>query len=234
MLDLKQFHDVGQEIANHPFLKDASKGTLPLEKWARYFSARLDAGPSFVTFLRNLQSQAAAQGERGLHDAALKNMNEELGIVNGITEPGRAHAEWRSWFRGGIKRVLEQRNVPLPDAPPADFTEVHGYPEGFRALNEQGDVLESSGALGVLEIGLGMEYVEVIKGLETMGIEMTPKEWTYLRSHAIHDARHFEEIFRPLAEACKTVNQRRRVERGIELARDIKLGFLDGANRSNA
>lgn len=231
MLSEKPFQDAGELITEHPFLKEAAAGTLPMEKWARYFSGRLQAGPGFVTFLSNLQMQADAKGEDGIAAAVGKNLDEELGIVDGETVVERSHHEWREWFRMGIKRVFQERGTDIPNQPAADFTQVLGYPAAFSELNGRGDIFESTGALGVLEIGLGMEYVEIIKGLEAMGLRdtLTAREWTYLRSHAHHDARHFDEVFKPLAKACKNGDHKARIVRGIALAQRVKLAFLDGA-----
>ena len=89
-----------------------------------------------------------------------------------------------------------------------------------------------SSALGVLELGLGEEYMRVIKGLEQMFPDaLLPREWTYLRSHAIHDARHFRDVFRPLAAACQTKSDMRRVLLGVKKATQTKGDFVDGAYR---
>jgi hypothetical protein len=232
MLSQKPFQEAAEEIARHPFLLEASAGTLPLAKWERYFSARLETGPGFVIFLERLQRQAEILQLADVATAVKENRQEELGIVDGEVIPERAHHEWRRWFRDGMKDVFFSRGMTLRSGPPADFTEVNGYPHAFNALNARGDVVESMGALAVLELGLGYEYTEILKG---MGIvfpgELTSKQKTYLVSHARHEERHFREVYEPLAAICRSREEVDRALRGATIAKQTKLGFLDGAYR---
>ncbi len=232
MLGKKQFEDIAGEIANHPLLTSAAEGSLPLETWRRYFSARLQAGGAFVDFLRDLTEQAEQQGEHDIAAAARKNLHEELGIVDDEVVPARAHATWRAWFRTGMHRVMERRHMPIDFTTPENFPEVEGYPAAFRALNEEGDVLQTAGAFAVFEIGLGREYERILAGMDIVfPDELTAQERTYLVSHAHHEQRHFEEVFDPLSRACKTPAHRDRILAGAQRAKRTKLAFLDGALR---
>lgn len=232
MLEQRPFVAAAEEIAAHPFLREAANGTLPLSKWKRYMDARLETGPRFVQFLERLAAEAKKQGYDDITAAAEGNRNEELGIVDGEVRISRAHHEWRRWFREGMNGVLAARDLTLDAGPAADFTEVNGYPEAFDSLNDEGDVIRSMGALGVFELGLGYEYTEVLKGMDLVfPNELTPKQRVYLVGHAKHEARHFDEVFGPLAAVCTTRDHVARALDGAELAKRVKLGFLNGAYR---
>lgn len=232
MLEQTPFRDAGREVARHPFLAEAAAGTLPMAKWSRYFSARLETGPSFVRFLERLSRQAGMLGLEGAAAAVEGNRSEELGIAGGEVVLERAHHEWRRWFREGMAKVMAERGFPLTDGPAPDFTEVQGYPAAFNALGDEGDVIKSMGALAVFEIGLGDEYAQILAGMDIVFPNaLTPKQRTYLVGHARHEARHFEEIYGPLAALCTTRGNVARALAGAETAKRVKLGFLDGAYR---
>jgi hypothetical protein len=235
MLDRAPFLAAGQEIANHPFLRDLREGTLPLEKLERYFSARLQTGPGFVNFLSRLAAQAREQGFPAVERAVQDNHDEEMGIdKGGRTIVSKAHHEWRRWFRDGITRVMAERGMVQRHEPPPDFLEVNGYPQAFAELNDRADIRESMGALAVFEQGLGDEYAQVLPALRALFPGLTKKELVYMVGHVHHEGRHFDEAFRPLSDICTTPAHEEVALRGANIARRVKMNFLDGAYRGDA
>ncbi len=235
MVEKTPFLKAAQEIAGHPFLQELSQGRLPLPKLERYLSARLQTGPGFVDFLSRLAAQAREQGLLDAAAAAQKNYDEEMGIVNGAVILPKAHHEWRRWFREGMVRVMAERGIVQRADPPADFPEVNGYPQAFAELNARADVPESMGALAVFEQGLGDEYARVLEGLELLFPgRLTRKEMVYIRGHVNHEGRHFDEAYGPLKVLCTTRAHVDAALRGAEIAKSVKLRFLDGAYRGDA
>ena len=222
MLSEDPFLDAAKKISEHPFLQASKEGNLPHSVWATYVANRLGAGTDFVEYLKSLSEKAKSEGYEGIYSAAQSNLDEELGFKDDMIELERTHAQWRQWFRDDMKKILtEESEIVIPEA---SF-----YPQTLQSLKDDGDVLEMTGALAGIEKLIAYEYELILEGLTSQfGEAISAEGYTYIRSHAIHDHRHFDEIFIPLGEVCKTRDDVSRVLRGLSKAQIAKTSFLDG------
>ncbi len=217
------FLEAGEQIAKHPFLAEAREARLSPHVWAAYVGKRLGAGTSFVEYLVTLAGSAQKSGHADIHAAVQSNLDEELGIVHGQPQLERTHDEWRRWFRDDMKTILGGENFE-PEIPESTV-----YPQVLHSLSARGDVVEMTGALTGLEILIAREYELILAGLERQfGNRITTVGYTYIRSHAHHDHRHFREIFVPLQAVCHTRKDIDRAMSGLQQAQKAKTTFLDG------
>ncbi len=219
----------GDILAAHPFLAKAESGSLQPREWAMYVAQRLGAGTHFVAYLESLAEAAKQDGLSEIQHAVEENLGEEVGIWKGIHRQESEHIVWRTWFREGMERVLSERGIDPIHLQPKNIAGSDAYEKNLNQLKERGDAFEMTGAFAGLEILIAKEYEKIKTGLESQfGGDLNGQELTYIRSHAFHDLRHFDEIFKPLQRACDTREKMQRVLSGLRAAAGSKTAFLNG------
>lgn len=226
MINAQELQSECDKIKNHPFLHAIRNGNATIEQWKRYFDSRLSIGTEFEVFLESTINLCGEEGFKVLQEVVQSNLNEERGIVDGRVELARTHEQWREWFRNGIQKLFEMQDMSINFQDTQD--DLLAYKDSLKKLISTKDVYSALGGLTYLELAIATEYESILNGLEIDFPDMfTAKELTYLRSHAIHDVRHFEEIFSPLCYICDTRSKLKRLKSGIDIMSTTKLEYLD-------
>lgn len=217
-LSSQAFKEAAVELADHPFVVRASNGELTDREWSIYVDQRTEAGDKFTDFIERAIWVAKDAGGQGIQLALQENLNEENGIFDNREHPHAVHSLWRQNFRSGIFAILER--VQVTDA------NAH-YHAVLESLLQSRDVYKVGGAFAGLELIIGYEYKKVLQGLEKRFPSLTSQQTLYIRSHALHEDRHFQEMLAPLIVACDTKQKVSSALEGLDIIHAAKRRQID-------
>ncbi len=195
-------------LIRQPLLGRIQRGELTVEQWKSFAEQRYLSSLPFERLLRSGITRAEERGDRELQSVLQKNLNDELGIVEGgIQDSERSHETWRIRFYTALG--LDQER--LAKATPSTGTRV--YTATLNTLIEDGTLGEIVGALLVLEGSIPTEFKKIKDGRDKTFKDVFSEQSTdskdarrikadarlYLDDHIIHDAsRHYPDLLKAL------------------------------------
>lgn len=193
--------------ANNPLLTKLQCGTLSLREFGFTAKVRLDAATNFIPFLSATEEKTRKElGWDEMASALRQNLNEELGLENGIYQSELDHDVWRDRFRSGLSTSLRVEGIMLNDIDDADTTHEIGirYGERLKKMPIDKPVATLAGAFTVLEGVLEKEFSAILAYTKAYLKDLTSDELRYIAHHAGHEHRHFHEAAVPLLKKCTT------------------------------
>lgn len=191
--------------ARSPLLSKLKDGALSLKEFGFVTKVRLDAAGNFIPFLSATEKKIKVHGE--WHDMALalrENLDEELGITQGIYDANADHDVWRTRYRGGIERVLGTEGISFADIDANDIIRDIGvfYGDQLKKMPNQRTAPVLAGAFTMLEGLLEKEFSATLAFIRLRLRELTEKERYYVEHHAGHEHKHLSEAAIPLLKKC--------------------------------
>lgn len=202
---LSALRDAIDTFDRHPLLVELRSEHFPIHGFGFVTKARLDAATNFVPFLSATEEKTSQrQGWQGVAYAMRSNLDEELGMVNGIYINEKSHDTWRTLYRGGMRRILNERGISFDEIDVRvltdDISTAYGKP--LQAMPTEHDVPYLVGAFTVLEGMLEKEFTAMLSYIRRHLQELTTDEVLYISHHAGHEQRHFADVAEPLLVQC--------------------------------
>ena len=221
---------------SHVLLAALETKQLNVDTWRRFAIERYKAGVAFKDLLIQGIKQSKAAGLVALVSTIQANLNDELGIVDGVQYPALVHEQWRR----DCYNAMGINTDTLAMLPAMEGTIF--YLGSIQALIEWGSAFHISGALLFLELQISMEFKHIRKGRDlvfrdqfvdhpnddTETRERKHRARLYIDDHIDHDAKdHFPKLLKAITATKRTTRADTEIVHGIEMMSRAKTAFYD-------
>lgn len=199
-----------EKYSQHPLIRQMQSGDLSIAEFAQYTKARLDAANVFVPFLSSVEDRTRQEvGWGDVTDALRENLDEEMGVVQGVYWPEACHEEWRRLYRTGINRVLQERGINL-DTMSKNRNEYGLHMNNWTYQDDKFPipfprrVPGKVGGFSLLEALLEKEFKAQHAYIhQHFPSGLNRSEMMYIAHHAGHEQSHATQITEPLLVQCQ-------------------------------
>jgi pyrroloquinoline quinone (PQQ) biosynthesis protein C len=224
--------EASKDIVKHPFLRRLENGNISREEWRYFWIPRHQITAMFTPLLLAAMDAAETHGDDELSAALQKNLEDELGIVDGRYNAQKAHRTWRRDFY----RALGISDQQIQDD---DYNCVDFYVKDvMKMIREHPTPAFLGGAVLFFEYHIPREFAKLRRGRDAIFAEKfidhgednaamreeKHRARLYLDDHVLHDAGdHYPTLLRALQKYDSNEDLRK----GIRQMAEIKCEFYD-------
>lgn len=228
-------------LAQNKVLNALERGWPTVPRWHKYAIERYKAAHGFQ---RELEAAIVKCEEEGFPDVAAElrcNLDDELGIVDGVVYPDKAHEKWRIDFYAGMGITEADIRAHKPFMGSLSAAGV------VSQLIDYGSALELAGSILFIELFIPLEWNRVRKGLypafphafvlrdddspETRARKIAAR--LYVEDHIRHDAKeHFPRLRNALVRYAHVPENMAQIKAGIDAKARARAWFYESLRAS--
>jgi hypothetical protein len=224
--------EASRGIVEHPFLSRLERGKSSQDEWRFFWIPRHQITSLFAPLLLATMDAAETYGDNELAAVLQKNLEDELGFVDGKYDVRRAHRTWRRDFYGALG-ITEQQ---IHDD---DYNCVEFYvTDIMKMIREHPTPAFLGGAVLFSEYHIPREFAKLRRGRDVVFSEkfidqreddanLREEKYRarlYLDDHVMHDA---GDHYPALLDALKKYDCDQDLRKGIRHMAEIKFDFYD-------